>query len=63
MQTVKYVYWQDEGVWVGYLEPFPDYMTQSESLEDLREHLEDHYRELMSGQIPCVRKVAELEIP
>jgi hypothetical protein len=23
MQTIKYVYWQEEGMWLGYLEEFP----------------------------------------
>jgi len=25
---MKYIYWQDEGMWLGYLEEYPDYMTQ-----------------------------------
>ena len=25
---MKYIYWQDEGMWLGYLEDYPDYMTQ-----------------------------------
>ena len=56
------MYWQDRGFWLGYLEEFPDYMTQGESLEDLREHLRDLYQDLASGEIPAVRRVAELEI-
>ncbi len=46
----------------GYLEEFPDYLTQGESLEDLQEHLRDLYRDLASGEIPAVRRVAELEV-
>lgn len=62
MKGLRYVYWQDKGVWLGYLEEFPDYMTQGESLEDLREHLRDLYRDLSSGEIPAVRRVAELKV-
>ena len=62
MKTVRYVYWQEEDKWLGYLEEFPDYMTQGESLEDLREHLRDLHRDLTSGEIPAVRRVAELEV-
>lgn len=47
---------------MGYLEEFPDYMTQGESLDELVENLKDVYKELTSGNIPCVRKVDELEI-
>ena len=60
-QKVKYVYWQDGDLWLGYLQEFPDYKTQGQSRDDLKEYLEDLYRDLMSGQIPCVRRVAERE--
>ena len=47
-------------MWLGYLEEYPDYMTQGGTLEELKENLKDIYKELTSGNIPCVRKVAEL---
>ena len=53
---------QDGNMWLGYLEEYPDYRTQGESLEELKENLKDIYKELTSGSIPCVRKVAELEL-
>ncbi len=62
MEKVKYIYWRDENMWLGYLEEFPDYMTQGETFDDLKEHLNDLYKELTSGEIPCVRRVAELEV-
>jgi predicted RNase H-like HicB family nuclease len=62
MEKMKYIYWQDEGMWLGYLEEYPDYMTQGESMEDLEAHLKDIYKELTSGNIPCIRKVAELRV-
>ena len=62
MDRKKYVYWQEEDMWIGYLEEYPDYKTQGESLEDLKENLKDIYQELTSGNIPCVRKVAELDV-
>jgi len=37
-------------------------MTQDETLEELKENLRDIYNELISGNIPCVHKVAELEV-
>jgi predicted RNase H-like HicB family nuclease len=63
MQTVKYVYWQDDDAWLGYLEEYPDYWTQGESFDDLIEHLRDLYLDLTGGQIPGIRKVGELSIP
>jgi hypothetical protein len=59
---LRYVYWQDEGTWLGYLEEFPDYWTQAESEIELRENLVDLYKELSGGNIPNVRRVAELEV-
>lgn len=59
---LKYAYWQDEGVWLGYLEEFPDYWTQGESESELQENLVDLYKELSSDHIPNVRRIAELEV-
>ena len=47
---------------LGYLEEFPDYLTQGETLPELEENLRDLYRDLTSGEIPGVRRVAELSI-
>lgn len=49
-------------MWFGYLEEFPDYWTQAESKEELEDNLRDIYQELTSGTIPCVRRVAEMEV-
>lgn len=60
MQTAKIVVWQDNGVWLGYLQEYPDYWTQGESLDDLREHLKDLHKDIDSGTIPGIRRVEEL---
>lgn len=62
MEKIKYVFWKDEKMWLGYLEDFPDYMTQGDALEELKDNLKDIYKELTSGNIPCVRKLDELEV-
>jgi len=62
MERQKFVYYEEDGMYVGYLEEFPDYMTQEETLEELKLNLLDIYKELTSGHIPCVHHVAELEI-
>jgi predicted RNase H-like HicB family nuclease len=62
MQTAKYVYWQEDDAWLGYLEEYPDYWTQGDSLDDLLAHLKDLYLDLTSGQIPGIRRVGELVI-
>ena len=62
MSTARYVQWQDGEMWLGYLDEFPDYLTQGESLRELEENLRDLYLDLTSGKIPGVRRVAELSI-
>lgn len=49
-------------MWLGYLEEYPDYMTQGKTIEELKENLADIYKELSAGNISAVRRVAELRI-
>lgn len=60
MRTVNIVYWEEEGGWLGYIQEYPDYWTQGETVDDLKDHLKDLYKDLTSGQIPGIRKVEEL---
>lgn len=62
MTLLKYTYWQDDDMWLGYLEEYPDYMTQGETMAELQENLRDIYQELVSGTIPSVRHTAELAV-
>lgn len=62
MDKLKYIYWRDGKMWLGYLEEYPDYMTQGKTKAELEENLKDIYKDLTSGNIPCVRKVAELQV-
>jgi predicted RNase H-like HicB family nuclease len=49
-------------MWLGYFEEFPDYLTQGETLEELRENLRDLYKDLTSGEIAGIRRVADLTV-
>ena len=62
MQTVKFVYWEECGAWIGHLQDYPDYWTQGETLDDLKDHLRDLHHDLTSGHLPGIRKVAELVV-
>ena len=62
MKQLGFTYWQDGDAWLGYLDEFPDYMTQGSSLSGLREHLLDLYQDLTSGVIPNVRRHSVLEV-
>jgi len=62
MEKKKFVYYQEEDMWIGWLEEFPDYRTQGGTLEELEENLKDIYEELTSGRIPRVQRVGELVV-
>jgi hypothetical protein len=62
METKRFFYYEEDGLFVGWLEEYPDYRTQGESLGELEENLREVYSELSSGTIPCVLKVGELSI-
>jgi len=62
METKRFIYYEEGGVLIGWLEDYPDYRTQGETMDELRENLLDLYKDLTSGQIPHVRKVGELSI-
>lgn len=62
MRMQKYIYWQDGPMFLGYLDEYPDYWTQGETMGELKENLIDIYNELTEGAIPCVRKAAELQV-
>jgi hypothetical protein len=62
METKKFIYYQDEEKFIGWLEDFPDYRTQGETLDELKENLNDICAELTSGSIPNVLHVGELRV-
>jgi predicted RNase H-like HicB family nuclease len=47
--SIRITYWRDEDMWLGYLDEFPEYMTQGYSFADLKDHLIDLMRDLESG--------------
>jgi hypothetical protein len=60
VMRLRYMHWKEEDFHLGYLEDYPDYVTQGETGEELLENLKDLYRDISSGQVPYIRKVDEL---
>jgi len=54
MQIVNYIHWREDDGWLGYLEEYPEFWTQGETLADLIEHLNDLHIDVSGGQIPEV---------
>ena len=49
MKSVKIVHWREaDGMWLGYLENHPLYMTQGETLEELKENLRDIFNDIQA---------------
>jgi predicted RNase H-like HicB family nuclease len=64
MQKVRIVYWKDDhdGMWIGYLESYPDYWTQGHTLEELKDNLKDLFKDINEGSVPNIRTVEEIVI-
>ncbi len=60
MEKRKFTYYEEDGGFVGWLEDYPAYRTQADTLEELKENLRDLVGELEGGQIPCVQRTGEL---
>lgn len=60
MKTTKFTYWQDGDYFLGFLNDYPDYVTQGLSKHELVRHLKDLLVDLQSGEVPYVRKVEDL---
>jgi len=59
----KFTFWQEaDGMFLGFLNDYPDHWTQGESLDDLKEYLRDLHETFSSDPIPGIRQVQELEI-
>ena len=62
MGTIKFVCYQEDNMWVGWLEEYPDYRTQGTSIEELKENLKDIYEDVSTGKVPHVRRYGELAV-
>ncbi|MDD9812595.1 MAG: type II toxin-antitoxin system HicB family antitoxin [Gammaproteobacteria bacterium] len=65
-QSLLYTYWQTDdpaaGAYLGYLDDYPEYITQGESLADLQAHLRDIHREIIAGNLPGLRRRGTLQV-
>jgi predicted RNase H-like HicB family nuclease len=49
MQELQFTYYKGEHYFVGWMEDYPDYWTQGETLEELVENLRDIQVEMCQG--------------
>ena len=61
MTKKKITYWRDSEFWLGFINEYPEYVTQGYSLEELLDNLKDINHDLENELIPGKRKEMELE--
>ena len=64
--SATYTYWQDpkDGMWLGFWNEYPDYMTQGHSHDELKYMLCDIMKMILSGDLGEVtrRNVGTIEV-
>lgn len=59
---INFTHWQDGAFYIGFINQYPDYETQGESLEELKENLIDLWQDLESDKVPYSRKIDTLMV-
>lgn len=61
MEKKKIVYYQEEDMWIGWLEEYPDYRTQGKTLAELKDNLVDIFFlngcRLIAGTMDDIRQM------
>lgn len=57
-----YSYWKDDGWYVGYLDDYPDYTTQGETLEEFEAMLRSLYEDIQTFDFSFVQHHGKLKI-
>ncbi|MDQ1265444.1 MAG: hypothetical protein QG635_594 [Bacteroidota bacterium] len=62
MKKYSITYWQDGKYWLGYINDYPEYVTEGLSYDELIDNLKDIYHDITNELIPGKRKTIELEL-
>jgi len=62
MKTVEYTCRKDGDLYLGFLNQYPDYMTQGETKQELQENLLSLFKDIEVMDIPYLRKVEILQV-
>ena len=49
MKNLEYTYWKDSDFFLGYLNDYPDHMTQGKTLKELEEMLKSLYEDFSAN--------------
>jgi len=56
MKNIEITWWKTENFYIGYLNDYPDYLTQGTSKEELIDNLKSLLEDIESEEIPYIRK-------
>lgn len=62
MRKLKFTFWRDGDFFIGFLNDYPDYLTQAYTKDELLENLQSLLSDIESEKIPFIRKVEELAV-
>lgn len=62
MKELKFTWWKTEQFYLGYLNEYPDYMTQGVTKDELVENLKSLLEDIESNEIPYIRKTETLMV-
>lgn len=62
MKELKFTWWKTELFFIGYLNEYPDYMTQGVTKEELIDNLKSLLEDIESNEIPYIRKTETLMV-
>jgi hypothetical protein len=57
-----YTYWKDDGWFVGYLDEYPDYTTQGETVEEFEKMLYSLYEDIAAFDFSFIRHHGKLRV-
>jgi len=60
--VLDYTYWEDDGCYKGYIDEYPDYTTQGETLDDLKDMLRLQYKDIQTFEISFAHHHGKLKI-
>lgn len=62
MKELRITWWKTEQFYLGYLNEYPDYMTQGISKDDLVLNLKSLLEDIESNEIPYIKKTETLMV-
>ena len=63
MRSTKYILWEEQGQWCGYLQDYPDRIAYGKSFEDLQFKLLDLHRDLVDQEDDCFQHATAVITP